>query len=206
MMGSPLVSLAMSGLGRDAMKAGAGLVLAVVIALAFALSCLLAIFGIGTAGSPPPPGPGIARLAAVAPQTPNPEPAQMAAANPAGAAAITLALANLGSQRWHDPQGNSLCEQFVENMYGTTGEYPSATAAWQAMAPADPGQLARQREVSTAPAGARVYFSEPYQPAGHTGIYLGNGQFIAANDVAVQVWNVGQWQAATGQTLLGWVG
>jgi len=205
-MGSPLVSLAMSGLGRDALKAAAGLVLAIVIALAFALSCVLAIFGIGTAGSPPPPGPGVARMAAVAPQALNLQPGQPVTASPAAAAAITLALANLGSQRWHDAQGNSLCEQFVENMYGTTGEYPSAIAAWQAQAPSDPALLASQRDLANAPAAAKVYFSDPYQPAGHTGIYLGNGQFIAANDVAVQVWNVGRWQAATGQTFLGWVG
>ena len=203
-MSSPLVSLAMSGLGRDAMKAAAGLVLAVLIALAFALSCLLAVFGAAPA-APFLPGSAMTAVLITAPGGANLLPGGAAAASRSAAAAITLALTNLGSQRWHDAQGNSLCEQFVENMYGTTGEYPSAMAAWQAQAPADPDQLGRQHDLSSAPAGAKVYFSDPYEPAGHTGIYLGNGQFIAANDVAVQVWNVGQWQAATGQTFLGWV-
>ena len=45
-----LVSLALSGLGRDALKVAAGLALAVLLALAFAISSLLALTGVAARG------------------------------------------------------------------------------------------------------------------------------------------------------------
>ncbi len=118
---------------------------------------------------------------------------------------MALAFANLGSLRWHDAAGGSLCEQFVENMYGTTGQYPSAIAAWLAQAPTDPARLAQQRTLSAAPVGAKLYFFDRAQPDGHAGIYAGNGAFIGANDRAVELWQVGAWLTATHQSFLGWV-
>jgi len=49
-MQGPLLSLALSGLGRDALKVVAGLVLAVVVALAFAIASLAALFGAAAPG------------------------------------------------------------------------------------------------------------------------------------------------------------
>ena len=49
-MQGALVSLALSGLGRDAVRVAAGLTLAVLLALAFAISALMAVFGIAAPG------------------------------------------------------------------------------------------------------------------------------------------------------------
>lgn len=45
-----LVSLALSGLGRDALKVAAGLALAILLALAFAISSLMAVLGVAVPG------------------------------------------------------------------------------------------------------------------------------------------------------------
>ena len=50
-MQTALVWLALSGLGRDALKLAAGLALAVVVALAFAISSLAAFFGVAAPGA-----------------------------------------------------------------------------------------------------------------------------------------------------------
>ena len=50
-MQTALVWLALSGLGRDALKLAAGLALAIVVALAFAISSLAAFFGVAAPGA-----------------------------------------------------------------------------------------------------------------------------------------------------------
>src|SRR5262249_46053727 len=53
LMQSALVSLALSGLGRDALRIAIGLILALLLALAFAISSLSAVLGeLGGLGSP----------------------------------------------------------------------------------------------------------------------------------------------------------
>ena len=195
----PALLLALTGLDRAALKAGAAVATGLLLALSFAVSALTSLLGASTAPAPAP-------LAALSANTPGPVSAAHQTASPAGAnAAVALAFANLGSLRWHDAGGGSLCEQFVENMYGATGRYPSAIAAWAAQAPADPVRLAQQRDLPAAPVGAKLYFFDPAQPEGHAGIYVGDGAFIAANDRAVELWDVGVWLKATGQSFLGWV-
>ncbi|HLY65692.1 MAG TPA: hypothetical protein VKU60_09165 [Chloroflexota bacterium] len=209
-MGQAVLALVLSDLGKEARRTLAGLGLTVLIVLAFAISCLVALF---TAAVPRlPSGSATGAVAAVEPAgsflsiplEPAPRSAVAAPNGPAGLAVMT-AIANLGSQRWHDASGGSLCEQFVENMYGVTGQYPSAIAAWLAQMPNDPRQLARQRDLSQAPLGAEVYFTGGNQPYGHVGLYLGNGGFISAADGGVQFWNVARWQQVTGQQFAGWV-
>ncbi len=51
-MQQALVSLALGGLGRDALKIAAGLVLAILLALAFAISSLMALLGAAAPGQP----------------------------------------------------------------------------------------------------------------------------------------------------------
>ncbi|GIW07530.1 MAG: hydrolase Nlp/P60 [Dehalococcoidia bacterium] len=51
-MQQALVALALGGLGRDALKVAAGLVLAVLLALAFAISSLMALLGAAAPGQP----------------------------------------------------------------------------------------------------------------------------------------------------------
>ncbi len=210
-MGQAVLALVLSDLGKEARRTLAGLGLAVLIVLAFAISCLVALF---TAAVPRlPPGSATGAVAAVEPAgaflsfplAPAPAAPTVAAPNgPAGLAVMT-AIANLGSQRWHDASGGSLCEQFVENMYGSTGQYPSAIAAWLAQLPSDAGSVARQHDLTQAPLGAEVYFTGGNQPYGHVGLYLGNGGFISAADAGVQYWSVSRWQQVTGQQFAGWV-
>lgn len=103
----------------------------------------------------------------------------------------------LGSQAFND-----MCQKFVEQMtLGHSGVYPSAIAAWNANAPkaysglqgANPGDI--------------VYFSPNAGNGnnGHTGIYLGNNQFISATDQGVKKTDINQWMQATGQKLLGYL-
>jgi len=192
--------LALTGLDRAAVKACTALASGLLLALAFAISSLAAILGAGSAATPaaaPVPPAAVAPAAGALSAAP--------VSTVGGNAAVIRALANLGSLRWQDPRGDSLCEQFVENMYGATGQYPSAIAAWAAQAPADPAQLAQRRNLAVAPVGAKLYFFDPSQPDGHAGIYAGSGAFIAANDRAVELWDVSVWLKATGQSFLGWV-
>ncbi len=51
-MGQPLLALALSGLGRDALKVGAGLLLAVLLALAFAISTFMTALTLLAPGQP----------------------------------------------------------------------------------------------------------------------------------------------------------
>jgi hypothetical protein len=210
----PALLLALTGLDRAAMKLCTAFVAGILLVFFFAVSSIAALFGpTPTAGtSPGVTSNGGSPLAFLAP--PQSEPSlpfaplsgpDVPLAGAQGNAVVLRALMFVGSQRWLDGWGESLCEQFVENMYGTTGQYPSAIAAWQALKPADPKELERHRDLTLAPVGSKIYFFDPHQPYGHTGIYAGNGAFIAANDYGVQAWNVDAWMAATGQSFLGWV-
>ncbi|MBI3970718.1 MAG: C40 family peptidase [Chloroflexi bacterium] len=92
--------------------------------------------------------------------------------------AIAWARSLLGRQDW-----NNLCEQFVEEAYGTKGIYPTAAAAANALV-THRGKLAWRN----APAGALLYFApdETNQFNGHAGIYLGNGRMISATPTGVR--------------------
>lgn len=103
----------------------------------------------------------------------------------------------LGSQAFDD-----MCEKFVEQaMFGRTGMYPSAIAAWNAQAhKAIAG-------INGAQPGDQVFFSPNAGNGyyGHTGIYMGNNQILAATDQGVKQTDLNQWQRYTGQKLLGYV-
>lgn len=98
---------------------------------------------------------------------------------------------------------NNFCEAFVEQAtQGHTGTYPSAIQAW----------LAQQKSAVSGTTkgiqpGDTVYFSanEGNGGYGHTGIYVGNNQFISATNNGVQTQDLSQWQSSTGQQLLGYV-
>lgn len=103
----------------------------------------------------------------------------------------------LGSQAYDD-----YCQAFVEQaLYGHQGVYPSAIAAWNQQQ-----DKAVQGTQGMSP-GDTVYFS-PNQGNGgngHTGIYMGNNEFISATDNGVQTNDLNNWQKMTGQQLLGYV-
>jgi cell wall-associated NlpC family hydrolase len=90
------------------------------------------------------------------------------------AVAASWALSNLGSKDFYN-----LCQRFIEQAYGTGGQYGSAAAAGKALfKTADPAQ---------ADVGDLVFFrpdaSNGY--AGHAAIYLGNGEMVGATNAGV---------------------
>ena len=208
----PALLLAITGLDRAAMKLCTAFLTGILLVFFFAVSSIAALFGPTPTITAPAASMGSSPLAFLAPPQPAPAGPLAPLSGPdvpvsgaQGNAVVLRSLMFVGSRRWLDGWGESLCEQFVENMYGTTGQYPSATAAWQALKPSEPKELQRRRDLALAPVGSKLYFSDPQQPNGHTGIYAGDGAFIAANDYGVQAWNVGAWMSVTGQSFLGWV-
>ena len=98
--------------------------------------------------------------------------------------AATWAEQQAGSQNWGSGT-NTYCELFVENAFGTSGRYTNAYKAFQAIgvsgSPQIPGQI--------------VFFA---QNAGngqlaHTGIYIGNGNFISATSNGVKQYSLTWW-------------
>ena len=144
----PALVLAITGLDRAAMKLCTALLTGVLLVFFFAVSSVAALFGptpavsttaLATASSgtsplafltPPQSGPNLPFAPLSGPDVP--------VAGAQGNAVVLRALMFVGSRQWLDAHGDSLCEQFVENMYGTTGQYPSAIAAWHALAPSRP--------------------------------------------------------------------
>jgi len=101
-----------------------------------------------------------------------------------------------------DQSFNGKCERFVEQIStGSHGKYPSAINAWN-----DLSKNARKGIADTKP-GDLVYFSadNSNDQNGHTGIYLGNNQFISATDTGVKPYDLDDWQQRTGQQLLGFI-
>ena len=101
-------------------------------------------------------------------------------------AAIGWAMSRVGQAGWA-----GWCERFVENAFGTSGRYPSAWAAAQAMTTNAGGSMAN------APKGAIMYF-RPHPSNGgfgHVGISLGNGQMISATNNGPEVTGINNyWQ------------
>ncbi|HXI19101.1 MAG TPA: NlpC/P60 family protein, partial [Chloroflexota bacterium] len=91
---------------------------------------------------------------------------------------VSWAMAQVGRQDYI-----GLCQKFVENANGTTGRYPSAVAAANALTTNAGGQM------GDAPRGALVFFRPDASNGyfGHVGISLGGGQMVsgAANGVSV---------------------
>lgn len=109
---------------------------------------------------------------------------------------------NTASQYLGTNDYNNYCEAFVEqSVYGKTGMYPSAIDAWVAQQ-----KQAVQGSQGIQP-GDTVYFSANKGNGGygHTGIYIGNNQFISATYNGVQTNDLSKWQQSTGQQLLGYV-
>ena len=84
------------------------------------------------------------------------------------------ALSNLGSKDFYN-----LCQRFIEQAYGTGGQYASAAAASKA--------LFKTANPAEADVGDLVFFrpdaSNGY--AGHAAVYLGNGEMVGATNAGV---------------------
>lgn len=93
-----------------------------------------------------------------------------------------------------------LCELFVENAFNTSGRYPSAIAAFNAL------QSAGQMHYSSTgiPAGALVFSSNPAYDSGYGHVMLsrGDGTFVSggAGSPSVKIYSTPN----PGSTFLGW--
>ena len=163
-MQSTLVSLALAGLGRDALKVAVGLVLALLLALAFAISSLSAVLGeIGALGSP--------GSVASGPISPTPL--------TSGNQVVRLALAQIGTPYvWGgaDPATGVDCSGLVQWVYRQVGIDLPRTAQEQFDA------TARVPRDQLQP-GDMVFFASTYASSDwitHVGIYVGNGLMVNA--------------------------
>lgn len=96
---------------------------------------------------------------------------------------------------------NGLCEAFVEQEAGLPNMGGSASDAWDNWV----GQGKGRTDMQNAKPGDLIYFSDPNNEAGHTGIYEGNNKFISATDNGVATYDLGDWTALTGQSINGYV-
>lgn len=116
--------------------------------------------------------------------------------NGADPLALALAKKQLGEKQYI-----GYCESFVEGVTGSGWRGASATDAWNRQASA--GKTVDG--LNGVQPGDAVYFSDPNQPYGHTGVYAGNNQFISATDNGIQQNDINNWVGATGQKVLGYV-
>jgi hypothetical protein len=84
------------------------------------------------------------------------------------------ALNQLGAQNYYN-----LCERFIENAYGTSGQYRSAAAA--------SGSLMSNTDMADADVGDLVFFRPDASNGnyGHVGIYVGNGEMVSATNSGI---------------------
>lgn len=116
--------------------------------------------------------------------------------------ASAQSILNTAAQYLGTKDFNNFCEAFVEQAtQGHTGVYPSAIQAWIGQ------QKSAVQGTQGIQPGDTVYFSADKSNGGygHTGIYVGNGQFISATYNGVQTEDLNKWQQSTGQKLLGYV-
>jgi len=90
------------------------------------------------------------------------------------AAAASWALSQLGSKDFYN-----LCQRFIEQAYGTGGQYGSAAAAGKA--------LFKTANPAEADVGDLVFFRPDASNgfAGHAAVYLGNGEMVGATNAGV---------------------
>jgi tape measure domain-containing protein len=105
-------------------------------------------------------------------------PAGFPVATAASESAIARGMGQLGSREFID-----LCQKWIESLFGTTGQYPTARAAGDALI-TDKSTLLKD-----VPRGQLVFFSNYGDTggAGHVGLALGGGEFLHAGANGVQV-------------------
>lgn len=103
---------------------------------------------------------------------------------------------NTGNADYH-----GWCQAFVEQVTRSPQKFSSASDAWNNYA--QNGQA--KSGLDGVKPGDPIYFQDPSNPAGHTGIYTGNGKFISATDNGVMEQPLSKWQSETGQQILGFI-
>jgi cell wall-associated NlpC family hydrolase len=163
-MPTTLVSVLLSGLGRDALRVAASLLVAAGIAALFAVASVLAIAAAFAGVPPPPPSPG----AAPQPGTPSTD-------------VVVVAWRYLGMPyAWGgaSPATSFDCSGLVQWSYGQVGVRLPRTAQQQYDATARVGR--DQLRPGDLVFFAHTYDAGPAEPITHVGIYVGGGQMINA--------------------------
>ena len=120
-------------------------------------------------------------------------PEQQAISSGADPTDVARAKLALGKQDF-----NGWCQTFVERATGSGWQGASASDAWN-------NAKNKVSGLQGVLPGNPVYFNNPTDPNGHTGIYEGNNKFISATDNGVQENDINDWQNRTGQTALGYL-
>lgn len=116
--------------------------------------------------------------------------------------ASVQSILNTASQYLGTQDYRNYCEAFVEQAtQGHTGVYPSAIQAWMAQ------RNNAVQGIQGIQPGDTIYFGADSSNGGygHTGVYIGNGQFISATYNGVKQTDLTSWLKSTGQQLLGYV-
>lgn len=100
------------------------------------------------------------------------------------------------SRLWLDG-GVTLCDQFVENAFGVTAQYPTAYDMYLALGKSGDPARHTLADLQHAPPGAIVFFdrNSGNWNDGHVGVFIGNDQFISVvtgghvKQHSVQSWN-----------------
>jgi cell wall-associated NlpC family hydrolase len=162
-MAEALIGLALGGLGRDALKIAAGLLLALVVGIAFTVASVVVVIAALLANP-------FASLAPGVPVTDTP--------SSVGASVVALAEAQIGTPYfWGGASpGGFDCSGLVQWVYGQVGvSLPrTAQAQFDLATPIDRSQLQP---------GDLLFYAQTYPSSDwitHVGIYVGNGQMINA--------------------------
>lgn len=162
-----LLAVVLGGLGRDAGKVAAGLVVLLLVALLSMLTLLSSLVSPAPTGTP------------------------LVSTLPPAAAAARFGPPPLGDTRWGFG-ANTFCELYVEQRFGLGNQGATAYAAYQRLAalglvhagaPNAPDEL--------------VYFgpSADNEWDGHVGVYDGNGQFTSITFYGLQQEPLAGWRA-----------
>lgn len=104
-----------------------------------------------------------------------------------------------GSSKWAN-----MCEAFAEQqIYGHTGIYPTAYAAYQDNA--TKGNI--KTSTNNIPTNAQVFMAPDTSNGGngHTGVMQSNGKFLAPlSNGSIEEFSIPEWQKYSGQRFIGW--
>lgn len=120
--------------------------------------------------------------------------------------AASWAARQVGGRRLWIEGGDTLCGAFVENAYGVSGIYGSASAMYRSIGSGGDPSRHTLSGLKHAPVGAIVFFAPNARNGyeGHVGIYVGNGQFVGVGSGGhIRRYSV-QWWSSSLARYIGW--
>jgi cell wall-associated NlpC family hydrolase len=120
--------------------------------------------------------------------------------------AASWAARQVGGRRLWIEDGDTMCGAFVENAYGVSGIYGSASAMYRSIGSGGDPSRHTLSGLQHAPVGAIVFFAPNARNGyeGHVGIYVGNGQFVGVGSGGhIRRYSV-QWWSNSIARYIGW--